>query len=193
MTRHPQVPRHIRVVIVGAGRGGLATAYALQRTGMRPQQDFIIIDEGNADASHTSESSAIRTVGHSALPGIRPPGNPKDPLPTEEFARYLESYSSQLGLTPIWQTPVTEIRVDPHGHGLHVVTSRGQITTRNIVVTYPLSMERNVDGQRRRASPNTSGDRAIPGVFVIDTSTLTRPRSLRSATARAARTIARRP
>jgi len=191
--RHPLFPKHVRAVIIGAGRGGLATAYALQRTGLRPQQDFIIIDEGDADASRSTESVAMRTVGDSALPGIRPPGNPRDPLPAENFARYLDSYSNQLGLTPFWDTPVTEIRVDPHGHGLHVVTNRGDVATRNIVVTRPLPLEGNVSGQGLTVPLTDAQDRSIPGVFIIHSEGLTTPRRLRLATARAARAITRRP
>ncbi|MEV8265934.1 NAD(P)-binding protein [Microbacterium sp. NPDC077057] len=35
---------HRRVIIVGAGHSGLATAAALRSSGLEPQKDFVIID-----------------------------------------------------------------------------------------------------------------------------------------------------
>lgn len=188
----PPIPRYVRVVIVGAGRAGLAMAYWLQRRGMKPQRDFVILDEGAGERKLDLEPATF-TVRDAALPGIRPPGDPRRAMTVGELGDYLDAYESQLGLKPIWGVRITSIQVDPHGHGLHLVTDDGEIATRNVVVTGSQAIEGMPTGATSGGGQKPAAREKIPGLFELPTTRSGWVRSFRTDTARLARTIARRP
>ncbi|CAN5490709.1 hypothetical protein BH10ACT7_BH10ACT7_20850 [soil metagenome] len=184
------IPDGTRVVIVGAGRAGLAMAFSLLRKGMRPQRDFVLIDESDAGTTFGREAARTPTVRQAALPGIRPAGKKYDPMSVEEIVNYLDSYASQLGLMPVWGTRICALHVDPSGHGLRLMTDRGDITTRYVIVTVDPPNERTSDGCHCISQLNPDhAERQIPGIFAI-TGVSTDRRGLYARTARVARAIA---
>ena len=64
---------------------------------MRPQRDFVLIDESDAGTTFGREAAGTPRVRQAALPGIRPAGKQDDPMSVEEIVNYLDSYASQLG------------------------------------------------------------------------------------------------
>ena len=137
MTSRLENLRLKRVIVVGAGQAGLAMGHALARTGLKPQVDFMILDAGvTADRTWNRRWHSLRLftpARHSSLPGIPFPGAGSRYPRTDEVAVYLEDYANQLGLIPMWGIRVHGVRVDPHGHGLTLVTNVGEVATRNVV------------------------------------------------------------
>lgn len=128
---------HRRAIIVGAGQTGLAVAAALISEGLRPQQDFVLIDaaiDGQRSWASRWHSMALLSEAHrSALP-IRPfPGAPRRHPRVDEVLDYLDSVEAGLGVKPVWG--VRALRVRHHGTGttLLLSTTEGEIQTRNIV------------------------------------------------------------
>lgn len=126
-----------RVIVVGAGQAGLAMGYALARTGLKPQVDFMILDAdvaGNRTWNRRWHSLRLFTpTRHSSLPGLPFPDSGSRYPRTDEVAAYLDDYASQLGLVPMWETRVHDVQLDPHEHGLTVNTNIGEFATRNVV------------------------------------------------------------
>lgn len=185
-----------RAVIVGAGRVGLTMAYALLQRGLKPQVDFILMTDGSSPAIFDEQAMTL-TRRQVALPRIPPPGDPKRPISTEDLADYQHSYAEQLGLIPLWYTRIDSILIDPHGHGLRMVTNSDEIATRNIVITNDSVVAR---ARNDIGAPDASPDRAndqTAGMFTLQADLPSRApvgsRRLRAETARVARTIARRP
>lgn len=92
---------HRRAIIVGAGQSGLAVAAALIGQGLRPQQDFVMIDAAPAGqrswSSRWHSLTLLSDAGHSALPHHRIPGDPARHLRGDEIADYLDDVQRQLG------------------------------------------------------------------------------------------------
>lgn len=176
-------PSVARVVILGSGRAGLAMAYALLRRGLKPQTEFILI--ANQAERQREDLGPNVTFGDVSLPGIPPRGDRKKSLTRADIADYFESYAAQLGVEPIRSREVSHIRVDDHGHGLHVMLDGREVSTRNVVITTAseaYSMRDVIAG---------------PGVFSVKASSgrgaLLRSSRLGRETARIARAIAARP
>jgi len=129
--------RHKRVVVVGAGQAGLAMGQALIRRGMKPQDDFIVLDAAAPDTRSWSNRwhslTLFTPARYSALPGTPFPGD-QDRYPrTDEVADYLGNYAKEWDIRPRWSTrahTVTRARV---GRNLILRTSDGDIETRNVV------------------------------------------------------------
>lgn len=196
MAESTTVPINTRAVIVGAGRVGLTMAYALLHRGLKPQLDFILMTDGSSPAIEQAQAMTL-TARQVALPGIPPPGDPKRPITVEGLADYQHSYAAQLGLIPLWYTRIDSILINPHGHGLRLITNSDEIATRNIVITdNALVGNARSDIVASDANPNRPDDH-IPGMFIVHSDVRSRApvgaRRLRAETASVARAIARRP
>lgn len=128
---------HRRAIIVGAGQSGLAVAAALSAEGLRPQQDFVVIDA--ADAGQRSWSSRwhsmvlLSDARHSALPTRRHPGDQRRRPRVDEMVDYLKVVEAGIGVETAWGIRVTGVERRGDGPTLHLSTSAGEVQTRNIV------------------------------------------------------------
>lgn len=196
MTSPTTMSINTRAVIVGAGRVGLTMAYALLQRGLKPQVDFILMTDGSSPAITDAQAMEL-TRRQVALPRIPPPGDPKRPITIEDLAHYQHSYAEQLGLIPLWYTRIDSILIDPHGHGLRVVTNSDEIATRNIVITDDSVVVRaRNDIGASDVRPDRANDQTS-GMFSLSADLPSRApvgsRRLRAETARVARAITRRP
>jgi len=144
-----------RVIVVGAGQAGLAMAHALVRDGLQPQVDFVLLDaaaDGNGAWSRQWHSLRLLTPArHSSLPGFSFPGLKSRYPRADEVEDYLSEYANRLGLVPVYGTRVLSVRVDPHGHGLTLVTNLGEVATRHVVAATGPFAEPYLPGFANRA------------------------------------------
>lgn len=126
-----------RAIIVGAGQSGLAVAAALSAEGLRPQQDFVVIDA--AAPGHRSWSSRwhsmvlLSDARHSALPTRRYPGDQRSHPRVDEMVDYLKVVEASIGVETAWGVRVTGAERRGDGSTLHLSTTAGEVQTRNIV------------------------------------------------------------
>ena len=128
---------HRRVIIVGAGQAGLATAAALIARGMEPQRDFGVIDS-SARGQRTWSASwppmrLLSNAEHSSFPRRPLEGDPyRYPTPGD-IEGYLHRFEAELGVNPVWG--VQALAVTRHGNGptLLLSTTVGEVQTRNVV------------------------------------------------------------
>jgi cation diffusion facilitator CzcD-associated flavoprotein CzcO len=107
------------VVVIGAGQAGLTAAYWLQRRGLRPWRDFIVLDRnpgpGGAWRHRWPALTLGRAHGIHDLPGL-PLGEVDSSTPASELvADYFERYEREFGL-PV-ERPVRVDTVEPEGPG----------------------------------------------------------------------------
>lgn len=128
---------HRRVIIVGAGQAGLATAAALIVRGMEPQRDFVVIDSSPwAHRTWSTRWPCMRLLSdaeHSSFPHRPLEGDPyRHPTPGD-IESYLHKFEAELGVNPVWG--VRALAVTRHGNGstLRLSTTVGEVQTRNIV------------------------------------------------------------
>lgn len=128
---------HRRAIIVGAGQSGLAVAAALIGQGLRPQQDFVMIDAAPAGqrswSSRWHSLTLLSDAGHSALPHHRIPGDPARHLRGDEIADYLDDVQRQRGVKPVWDVRATRVERRGTGPTLQLSTTVGDVQTRNVV------------------------------------------------------------
>ncbi|MEV8025449.1 NAD(P)/FAD-dependent oxidoreductase [Microbacterium sp. NPDC080220] len=128
---------HRRAIIVGAGQTGLAVAAELISRGLRPQQDFVMIDA--APPGHRSwrtrwhSMELLSSARHSGLT-VRPvPGDPHRHPRADEIADYLHTVEGELGVTPVWEVRALKLERRGEGTALTLTTTAGEVQTRNVV------------------------------------------------------------
>ncbi|MCT2223804.1 MULTISPECIES: flavin-containing monooxygenase [Microbacterium] len=128
---------HRRAIIVGAGQAGLAVAAGLIARGLRPQQDFVVIDAAprgqRSWASRWHSMELLSPARHSTLPGLPLPGDPRRRPRADEILEYLDSVEAALGVTPVWSIRALGLERRGDGMALTLSTTAGEVQTRNVV------------------------------------------------------------
>jgi len=128
---------HRRAIIVGAGQAGLAVAAALGAEGLRPQQDFVVIDaapEGQRSWASRWHSMELHSdARHSALPARRLPDDQRRHPRVDEIVDYLTYVEAGLGVETMWGVRATGVERRGNGTTLHLSTTAGEVQTRNVV------------------------------------------------------------
>ncbi len=143
------------MVVIGAGQAGLSAAHHLRRRGLRPFDDFVVLDADPAPggAWQHRPSSLTMAMVHgfhelpdSPLPPLAPQLPARDVLP-DYFAAYERDHELPV-LRPVTVTSVRSESADPHarllvqGDGGRVWSTRALINatgtwTRPFVPRYP--------------------------------------------------------
>ena len=162
-----------RAIIVGAGQSGLAVAAALSAEGLRPQQDFVVIDA--ADPGQRSWSSRwhslvlLSDARHSALPTRRHSGDQRLHPRVDEMVDYLKVVEAGIGVETAWGIRVTGAERRGDGTTLHLSTTVGEVQTRNIVCATGAAAHPRI--------PEWATALSVPGV-AIHTSSYQYPRQI---------------
>ena len=134
------------MVIVGGGQAGLATGFYLRRAGLRPDEDFVILDAGEAPGGawrHMWPGLRLFSPStYSSLPGWMMPswddkrhGYP----PRSHVVEYLTGYEDRYDLAVRHGVQVRSVRPadDASGRGAGFVlgTSAGTVRARVVVST----------------------------------------------------------
>lgn len=171
---------HRRVIIVGAGQAGLATAAALIARGMEPQRDFVLIDRSprarRAWSARRPFMRLLSSAEHSSFPRRPLEGDPyRHPTP-RDIESYLHEYEAELGVKPVWG--VRAFAVTPHNNGptLRLSTTVGEVQTRNIVCATGAAArprlpewaaDADVEGARMHTSAYQTPEQIPPGQVLI--------------------------
>lgn len=126
----------LQVVVIGAGQAGLSAAYYLQRQGLRPSQDFLVLDANTGPGGawrHRWDSLTFGTAHNiHDLPamelGIPDPTEPASSV----VARYYGSYEREFGLKVRRPVRVQEVTEEASGW-LRIHTDSGTWTTRLLI------------------------------------------------------------
>jgi putative flavoprotein involved in K+ transport len=128
---------HRRVIVVGAGQAGLAVAVALSAVGLRPQQDFVVIDAAppghRSWASRWHSMKLLSDARHSALPSRRLLGDQHRHPRADEMADYLTFVEAGFGVETVWGVRATRVEHRGDGSTLLLSTTAGEVQTRNVV------------------------------------------------------------
>jgi putative flavoprotein involved in K+ transport len=104
---------HRRVIIVGAGQSGLAVAAALNAKGLRPQQDFVVIDAARKGqrswASRWHSMELLSDARHSVIPPRGLPGDQRRRPRADEIVDYLAFVEGGLRVETVWGVRATGI------------------------------------------------------------------------------------
>ena len=115
----------LKVVVVGAGPSGLATAAVLKRAGISP----LVVERADrlgAAWRNRYDRLHLHTVRWlSGLPGYRIPRRYGRWVSRDGFVEYLERYAAHHGLSPRLGTAVE--RLDRHNGGWRLKTSSGEL------------------------------------------------------------------
>lgn len=156
---------HRRVIIVGAGHSGLATAAALRSSGFEPQKDFVIIDSappGQRSWATRWQSMKLRSAArHSVVRGFPFPGDEDRHPSADEMSDYLSSVEKAIGVKTVWSTRALGVNRLGDGSTLHLSTSAGEVQTRNVVCATGAAAVPRIPGWRQEL--------AVPG-FVLHSS-----------------------
>ena len=134
------VPSRADVVIIGAGQAGLSVAYYLQRLGVRPGVDQIVLDRGPGAGGAWQHRWAALRLGSAHrvhdLPGMRRTGVSFETADRGRPARdvvgeYYAHYERFFGLDV--RRPVAVAAVYDRGADLVVRTGIGEIAARIVV------------------------------------------------------------
>ncbi|MEY9877030.1 cation diffusion facilitator CzcD-associated flavoprotein CzcO [Streptacidiphilus sp. MAP12-33] len=129
----------LQAVVVGAGQAGLAAAYHLRRRGLRPFDDFVVLDGDSAPGGAWQHRPPTLTMAmvhgfhelpDAPLPPLAPERPARDVLP-DYFAAY-ERDNELPVLRPVTVTSVRPVSADPRAR-LLVATDRGTYATRALV------------------------------------------------------------
>lgn len=105
------------VVVIGAGQAGLSAAYWLQRRGLRPWQDFVVLDRNEGPGGAWRHRWPALTLGRAHgihdLPGMRlgtpDPGTPASEIVSDYYGRYEREFALPI------ERPVQVDRVESEG------------------------------------------------------------------------------
>jgi len=133
----PRAPRGpagtVDVVVIGAGHCGLAMSYALSLRGI----EHVVLERGEvANSWRTERWDSLRLLTPNwmtRLPGHGYDGDDPDGyMRAGEVARFIAGYAARTS-APV-MTGTTVARVEPIGERYRVVTDRGELTARAVVL-----------------------------------------------------------
>ncbi|QXE38126.1 NAD(P)-binding domain-containing protein [Streptomyces sp. GMY02] len=130
--------RDIDVVVVGAGQAGLSGAHHLRRSGLVPDEDFVVLDHaphpGGAWQFRWPSLTYGKVHGMHALPGMELITGPADDdRPSSEvISGYFTEYERRFGLRVHRPVDVTAVREGTGGR-LLVETSEGNWSARALI------------------------------------------------------------
>ena len=135
--------RRTEVAVVGGGQAGLAVGYYLQRSGLVPGEDFVILDAasepGGAWPRMWDDLRLFSPSSFSSLPGwMMPPWNDAEHgfPPRQHVVDYLAAYEQRYDLTPLRPHRVTSVsRVDDDPNGRLLVTAPDLEVSARVVVS----------------------------------------------------------
>ena len=125
--------RAIDVVIIGAGHSGLAMSRELAQRAV----EHVVLERGEvANAWRTERWDSLRLLTPNwlcRLPGWHYQGaDPDGYMRAGEVAEFIARYAAAMSAPVLAQTAVT--RVEPHEHGYHVATDRGDWRCRAVIL-----------------------------------------------------------
>ncbi len=127
--------RQTPVVVIGAGQAGLSAAYHLRTRGMRPWEDFVVLDanDGPGGAWRHRWNSLTFDRAHGIHP--LPDGPWRTPDPTEPanqvVPRYYGAYERDHGLPILRPARVLDVTIS--GGGFTVATATEHIHTDSVI------------------------------------------------------------
>ncbi|AKK09811.1 oxidoreductase [Corynebacterium testudinoris] len=125
--------RHFPATVVGAGQAGLAAAHELQRRGLRPGSDFIVLDGNDGPGGawrHRWDSLTFgKAHGIADLPGL-PMERPDPQKPASRLvADYYGAYEDAFELAVVRPAPVHSVTAESTNSPLEVHLAEGSFTT----------------------------------------------------------------
>ncbi len=132
--------REAAVVIIGAGQAGLSVAYYLQKLGMRPGREMLILDRGPRTGGAWQHRWKSLRLGSAHrvhdLPGMGPTGlsfetADRDQPAADVVSEYYSRYEKYYGLDV--QRPVSVLAVHDRGADLVLKTSAGEVNALAVV------------------------------------------------------------
>ncbi|MGW3018781.1 NAD(P)-binding domain-containing protein [Streptomyces longwoodensis] len=126
----------VEVVVVGAGQAGLSSAYHLRRTGLAPDEDFVVLDHspgpGGAWQFRWPSLTYGKVHGMHALPGMELTGADPARPSSEVVSAYFDAYECAFDLRVRRPVDVRAVR-GGSGRRLLVETSAGTWSTRALI------------------------------------------------------------
>jgi cation diffusion facilitator CzcD-associated flavoprotein CzcO len=137
----------VDVAVIGAGQAGLATGYHLQRAGLEPGADFVLVDAGSDPGGAWPRMwqglHLFSPSGYSSLPGWMMPswragdGNGEGSFPPRQHVvDYLTAYEDRYRLAPLRPHRVTSlVAADDDPGGRLLARSPGLEVSARIVIS----------------------------------------------------------
>lgn len=133
----PHAPDEVRVIVIGAGAAGLATAACLLRRGIRP----LVVDRGDSVGQTWAERydrlhlHTPRIQSH--LPGYRLPTRVGRWVSRDDVVRYLRAYAQNRRVAVRFGVTATSVR--PESGGYHVTGDGLDVFAQHVVLATGLS------------------------------------------------------
>lgn len=123
-------------VVIGAGQAGLSSAYHLQRLGLRPHSDFVVLDRNERAGGawqHRWPSLTMRDVhGVADLPDLVVPDAEDDARANAFVPDYFGQYETTYALPVIRPVQVERVK-DADDDLLQIDTDHGRWLTRTLI------------------------------------------------------------
>ncbi|MFF0744767.1 NAD(P)-binding domain-containing protein [Streptomyces sp. NPDC004111] len=128
--------RDVDVVVIGAGQAGLSAAHHLRRSGLVPEQDFVVLDHaprpGGAWQYRWPSLTYGKVHGMHSLPGMELTGADPARPSSEVIGEYFTAYEETFGLRVRRPVNVSAVR-EGEGGRLLVETSQGVWAARALI------------------------------------------------------------
>lgn len=126
----------LQSVVIGAGQAGLSSAHHLQRLGLRPHTDYVVLDGNDRPGGawqHRWPSLTMRDVhGVADLPGMPVPETDADARANAFVPDYFAEYETTHALPVVRPVQVERVE-DADGDLLQVGTDQGRWLTRTVI------------------------------------------------------------